>query len=91
MNVEFLKKAHERVASVPVLVNLISKREKQLIAGEKPLVMPESADEDKVDTALREVAAKKLIAEVDFDAIARAEEAKTRHSKHPALKSIFAD
>ena len=27
MNIEFLKKAHERVPSVPVLVNLISKRE----------------------------------------------------------------
>ena len=74
MNIEFLKKAHERVPSVPVLVNLISKREKQLIAGEKPLVMPESSEEDKVDTALREVAEGKLISEIDFDAIARAEE-----------------
>ena len=91
MNVEFLKKAHERVPSVPVLVNLISKREKQLIAGEKPLVMPMSAEEDKVDTALREVAEGKLISEIDFDAIARAEEAKTRHSKHAASKSIYAD
>ena len=89
MNIEFLKKAHERVPSVPVLVNLISKREKQLIAGEKPLVMPEASDEDKVDTALREVAEGKLISEIDFDAIARAEDAKTRHSKHPAMKSIF--
>ena len=77
MNVELLKKAHERVPSVPVLVNLISKREKQLIAGEKPLVKPLSSDEDKVDTALREVAEGKLISEIDFDAIARAEAAKT--------------
>ena len=91
MNIELLKKAHERVSSIPVLVNLISKREKQLIAGEKPLVMPESSDEDKVDTALREVAEGKLISEIDFDAIARAEDAKTRHSKHPAMKSILVD
>ena len=91
MNIEFLKKAHERVPSVPVLVNLISQREKQLIAGEKPLVMPRSAEEDKVDTALREVAEGKLISEIDFDAIARAEDAKTRHSKHAASKSIYAD
>ena len=91
MNIEFLKKAHERVPSVPVLVNLISKREKQLIAGEKPLVMPRSAEEDKVDTALREVAEGKLISEIDFDAIARAEEAKTRWQKHATMKSIFAD
>ena len=91
MNIELLKKAHEKVPSVPLLVNLISKREKQLIAGEKPLVMPRSAEEDKVDTALREVAEGKLISEIDFDAIARAEDAKTRHSKHAASKSIYAD
>ena len=67
MNTEFLKQAHERVPSIPVLVNLISKRTKQLIAGEKPLVKPLSSDEDKVDTALREVAEGRLISEVDFD------------------------
>ena len=91
MNIELLKKAHERVPSVPLLINLISKRAKQLIAGEKPLVRPISSDEDKVDTALREVADGKLISEVDFDAIARAEEAKTRWQRHAAMKSIFAD
>ena len=91
MNVELLKKAHERVPSVPVLVNLISKREKQLINGEKPLVRPLSSDEDKVDTALREVAEGKLISEIDCDASARAEDAKTKWAKHVALRSIFAD
>ncbi len=74
MDTELLKKAHERVPSVPVLVNLISKRVKQLINGDKPLVRPLSSDEDKVDTALREVAEGKLISEIDFDAIARAED-----------------
>jgi DNA-directed RNA polymerase subunit K/omega len=91
MNVELLKKAHERVPSVSVLVNLISKREKQLINGEKPLVRPLSSDEDKVDTALREVAEGKLISEVDFDAIARAEDAKTRWAKNSAMRSFYGD
>ena len=91
MNAELLKKAHDRIPSVPVLVNLISRREKQLIAGEKPLVRPLSSDEDKVDTALRGVAEGKLISEIDFDAIARAHDAKTKWQKHAALKSIFAD
>ena len=91
MNIELLKKAHERVPSVPVLVNLVSKREKQLIAGEKPLIRPESSDEDKVDTALREIAEGKLISEVDFDAIAKAEEAKTRWARHAEMRSVFAD
>ena len=88
MNVELLKKAHERVPSVSVLVNLISKREKQLINGEKPLVRPLSSDEDKVDTALREVAEGKLISEIDFDAIARAEDAKTKWAKHSSFRTI---
>lgn len=91
MNVEYLKKAHEKVPSVPLLINLISKRTKQLIGGEKPLVRPLSSDEDKVDTALREVAEGKLISEIDFDGIARAEDAKTRWRRHAAMKSIFAD
>ena len=91
MDTELLKKAHERVPSGPVLVNLISKRVRQLINGEKPLVRPTSSDEDKVDTALREVAEGKLISEIDFDAIARAEDAKTRWQQHATLKSIFAD
>ena len=91
MDAKLLKAAHEKIQSVPVLVNLISKRERELINGAKPLVKPESLDVDKCDIALREVAEGKLISEIDFDAIARAEDAKTRHSKHAALKSIFAD
>lgn len=91
MDTELLKKAQKRIPSIPVLVNLVSRRTKQLIDGDKPLVRPESPMEDKVDTALREVAEGKLISEIDFDAIARAEEAKTRWEKHAALKSIFAD
>ena len=91
MKVELWKKAHERGPSVPVLVNLISKREKQLINGEKPLVRPLSSDEDKVDTALREVAEGKLISEIDFDAIARAEDAKTKWAKHSSFRTMYGD
>ena len=65
MNAELLKKAHEKIPSVPVLVNLISKRERELINGAKPLIRPESLDVDKCDIALREVAEGKLSAELD--------------------------
>ena len=90
MNSELLKKAHEKIASVPVLVNLISKRERELINGAKPLVRPTSLDEDKCDVALREVAEGKFIAEIDFDAIARAEEAKRKWTEKSA-NILFAD
>ena len=92
MNSELLKKAHERIPSVPVLVNLISKRERELINGAKPLVRPLSLDEDKCDMALREVAEGKLIAEIDFDAIQKAEDAKKKwNPKHQSVNTLFAD
>ena len=93
MNAELLKKAHEKIPSVPVLVNLISKREKELINGAKPLILPESLDVDKCDIALQEVAEGKLVAEIDFDAIAKAEDAKTKWNKKHAesVSSLYAD
>jgi DNA-directed RNA polymerase subunit K/omega len=92
MDAKLLKAAHEKVRSVPVLVNLISKRERELINGAKPLIKPQSLDEDKCDIALREVAEGKLIAEIDFDAIARAEDAKTKwNGISMSVNSLFAD
>ena len=92
MNSEYLKKAHERIKSVPVLVNLIRLRERELIGGAKPLVKPDSLDEDKCDIALQEVAEGKLVAELDFDAIAKAEDAKTKwNKKHANINSLYAD
>ncbi len=73
MNVELLEEAKTRVPSIPVLINMVSKRVRQLNAGFRPYVKPESLDEEKVDIALREIAEGKLIAEMDFDATAREE------------------
>ncbi len=73
MNLELLAAAKERIPSVPVLINAVSRRVKQLNSGMRPYVRPASPDEDRVDTALREIAEGKLIVEVDFDAIARRE------------------
>ena len=92
MDSKLLKAAHEKIPSVPVLVNLISKRERELINGAKPLIRPTSLDEDKCDIALAEVAAGKLSAEIDFDAIAKAEDAKTKwNAKSVSVNSLFAD
>jgi len=105
MKAELLKRAHEKIASVPVLVNLISKRERELINGAKPLINPTTLltdddirkgrtalDVDKCDIALAEVAEGRLIAEIDFDAIAKAEEAKKKWSlKRTSVNSLYAD
>ena len=92
MDSKLLKAAHEKIPSVPVLVNLISKRERELINGAKPLIKPESLDVDKCDIALQEVVEGKLVAEIDFDAIAKAEDAKTKwNKKHANINSLYAD
>ncbi|MDD5704534.1 MAG: DNA-directed RNA polymerase subunit omega [Kiritimatiellae bacterium] len=78
MNQELLDKARAHIPSAPVLVNMVSKRVKQLNAGMRPFVKPLRPDEDKLDIALREIGEGKLIAEVDFDAIAKREAAQTR-------------
>jgi DNA-directed RNA polymerase omega subunit len=75
VNLELLEQARLRVPSVPVLVNLTSKRVRQLNSGMKPYVKPLNNEEDKLDIALREIAEGKIIAEVDFEAIARRQEA----------------
>ena len=66
MNSKLLDAAKARVPSTPVLVNMLSKRVRQLNAGFRPYIKPESPDEEKVDTAMREIAEGKLIAEIDF-------------------------
>jgi DNA-directed RNA polymerase subunit K/omega len=43
---------------------------RQLNSGLRPYVKPASPNEDKMDTALREIAEGKLIAEMDFAAAA---------------------
>jgi DNA-directed RNA polymerase subunit omega len=63
-----LDRAKERVPSVPVLVNMVSKRVKQLNSGFRPYVKPNPPNEDKLDIALREIAEGKIIAEIEFSA-----------------------
>lgn len=79
MNTELLEEARLRIPSVPVLVNMVSKRVKQLNAGERPYVKP-FRDEEKIDIALREIAEGLLIAETDFDAIQKDEAGHSRWS-----------
>ena len=80
MNLEQLEKAKTRIPSVPVLVNIVSRRVKQLNAGMHPYVKPLSPDEDRLDIVLREIAEGKIIAEVDFDLIARLKEKQAKCS-----------
>lgn len=59
MNPEFLKKALETVGNPNVLVNLISRRVRQLNNGERPLVK-DAGILGVADIALREVIEEKM-------------------------------
>lgn len=54
MNIALIEAARERVPSVPILVNMVSKRVRQLNSGDRPYVKPE-VGEEKTDIALREI------------------------------------
>jgi len=68
LNVKLLEEAKAHVPSIPVLINMVSKRVRQLNAGFRPYVKRNSPDEDMLDIALREISEGKLIAEIEFAA-----------------------
>ncbi len=59
MNIDLIYAARECIPNVPVLINMISKRVRQLNNGERPLVKP-AVGEEKTDIALREIVEGKL-------------------------------
>jgi DNA-directed RNA polymerase subunit omega len=61
-----MEAAKARVPNPPVLINMVSKRVRQLNAGLRPYVRPSHPDESKLDIALREIAEGKIVAEIDF-------------------------
>jgi DNA-directed RNA polymerase subunit omega len=68
MNISYLDQAKERVNNVPLLINMVSRRVRQLVAGQRPLVKPDSSTQPPMDIALKEIAEGKLTAEIAFTA-----------------------
>jgi len=64
MNFEYLSKAEEKIGSIPVMVNLISYRTRQLIRGGRPMVKPDFPEQEIHDIVLKEIVEGKLIAEM---------------------------
>ena len=65
MNLSLLDAARRRVPNVPVLVNMVSKRVRQLILGERPLIKV-NPFMDREDIALTEITEGKLVVEIDM-------------------------
>ncbi len=66
MNTDYLEKARERIPNVPLLINVVAKRVRQLNAGQRPMYKPERRDVQPMDIALREIAEGKLTAEINY-------------------------
>ncbi len=73
MNIDLINAAQERVPSIPVLVNMVSKRVRQLNNGDRPYLKPK-VGEDKTDLALREIAEGKLYFEFTGESVVAAAE-----------------
>ncbi len=66
MNTNYLDGAKERIPNVPLLINVISRRVKQLNQGQRPMVKPDDMRMPNLDIALKEVSEGKLTAEMAF-------------------------
>ena len=66
MNISYLEQAKDRVGNVPLLINMVSRRVRQLNGGQRPLVKPDNAQMQHLDIALKEIAEGKLTAELGF-------------------------
>ena len=67
MNIEYLEQAKEREPNIPLLINSISRRVRQLNAGQRPLIKPDTPSQPNLDIALREVANGLLEAEITYN------------------------
>jgi len=67
LNPNYLELAKERISNIPLLINVVSRRVRQLNQGNRPLVKPDSPRMPNMDLALKEIAEGKLSAEIAFD------------------------
>lgn len=69
MNINYLDSAKERMnGNIPLLINMVSRRVRQLNQNQRPLVKPDSPHMSHMDLALKEIAEGKLTAEHSFTA-----------------------
>jgi DNA-directed RNA polymerase subunit omega len=64
MNFHYLEAANVRIPNKPLLINLVSRRVRQLNRGMRPLVKPDHPHQENLDIALKEVAEGLLDAEM---------------------------
>ena len=66
MNMEYMDKAMEKIPNIPMLVNLISYRTRQLNAGARPMVKKDHPEQDNHDVVLKEIVEGLLTVEMNM-------------------------
>lgn len=66
MNPNYMEQAKQKISNIPLLINVVSRRVRQLNAGQRPMVKPDHPHMENVDIALKEIAEGKLTAEIVF-------------------------
>jgi len=74
VNPNYLDLAKERISNIPLLINVVSRRVRQLNQGHRPLVKPDSPQMSNMDVALKEIAEGKMSAEIAFTPMRKAAE-----------------
>ena len=55
MNLKYLDLSVSAIKSIPLLVNMVSRRVRQLNMGQRPLVKPDNREMPPVDICLKEI------------------------------------
>ncbi len=66
MNLRHLERAREHSPNLPLLINAVSKRVRELNMGARPLVKPDGPHMSNMNLALKEMAEGQLALEVGF-------------------------
>ena len=66
MNPNYLELAKQKISNIPLLINIVSRRVRQLNQQARPMVKPDTPQMSNMDIALKEIAEGKLSAEIAF-------------------------
>jgi DNA-directed RNA polymerase subunit omega len=73
----YLEPAKEKISNIPLLINVVSRRVRQLNQGQRPMVKSDGVQMSNMDVALKEIAEGKMSAELAFTAPRKTAEEKT--------------
>lgn len=66
MNQTYLEAAKDKIPNIPLLINVVSRRVRQLNQGQRPMVKPDNLHMTPMDIALKEIGEGKLTCETNF-------------------------